>query len=124
VVLGLNQAKLRRLCSASSSHWLFIGFRWRRRAGCGWYVGAQADLPRITLTDLNGAPVALKLLSTPVLVLNGAAPFPAFPYIFARVTYSVWGILIVLREIFEEMHLLEQVYIIFLDSLSTVDRST
>src|SRR6202011_2353351 len=96
------------------------GGRWRRCSGRCWgYVPDQHSLlPSIALTNLNPCPIALELYRTAVLALKSLPPFRVPPYLIARRTYNVRGILIVLGEMVADMKLLKQICQHLLDGLT------
>jgi hypothetical protein len=67
--------------------------------------------------------MALELYRTAGLALNSLTPFRVPPYLIARRTYNVRGILIVLGEMVTDMNLLKQICPKLLDGLPTVNRS-
>ena len=111
----------------SGCYWLFRGGRRRWRRGCSrrWtYVpNVQPNLPIITLTMINLYPIALGIYRTEVLAFKSRSPFPAGPCFIASRSYNVRGILISRDDMVAEMNLLEQVCIMFLNGLPTINRS-
>jgi hypothetical protein len=93
----------------------------RRRWGYVPYV--QPNLPIITLTMINLYPIALGIYRTEVLALKSRSPVPAGPCFIASRSYNVRGILITRFDMAAEMNLLEDICIVFLDGVSTVNRS-
>ena len=72
---------------------------------------------------INLYPIALGIYRTEVLALKSRSPFPAGPCFIASRSYNVRGILITRFDMVAEMNLLEDICIVFLDGVSTVNRS-
>src|ERR1700685_1105663 len=80
------------------------------------------NFPIVALTNIKTAKVSLELhrIALLALNLNSRAPFSGIPSLIA---YNSRGVLIDLADMVAEMHLIEQVCIIFLECLPTINRS-
>ena len=101
--------------------------RLSRRGRCRSYVRDEHPLlPNAALTNSDRCMIALVLFRIAALDLPGHTPFSVFPHLIAICTYSVRGIrirIVVRSVIVAEMHILEQIFVMFLDGLPTVHRS-
>ena len=80
-------------------------------------------LPNTVLANSDRRMIALALNGTAALNLPSHAPFSIFPHFIAICTYGVRGIrlrIVVHRAVVAEMHILEHIFIMFLDGLPTV----
>src|SRR5215469_5797634 len=101
------------------------GGRGCRSRWWGYVEDIHPRFPRTVLKNFNRRLIPLQLNRTSVLPLNSdrTTPLSGRPHLSASRSYTVRRILIGRDEMVAEMHFLEQVCIMFLDSLPTVKRT-